>query len=367
MIKCFVFLFSCIMPYAVEAGEILNIQDGFQLAKAVKLGREKASSAAANASLFTGAGSMGAATVAIDCDANCSKCDTSTGKCSECKTGRYLSDNLCLLCSNISVPYGTCAACSSGTSCSKVECSSGYYLTGTNTCGKCPAGTYVEGGKCVDCPKGTYSKGENQSSCNPCPAGTYSSGENQSSCRPCSDISVPNGKCTACSSSGSCSKVECSSGYYLIGTNTCVACPAGTYVEGGKCVACPQQTYSSGENWSSCRRCEKIYVPNGKCIDCSSSGSCSQYIPHGEAAPVWMYGKCPAGTYAYQHRLQAHSYGVCSRCPEGTYSSYENQSSCRPCSNIKWREFIVGDDDPYRSYSCTKCSSTGSCYSSRRL
>ena len=56
MIKCLVFLFCCIMPYAAEAGEILNVQDGFQLVKAVKLGRGKAYSVATDASLNAGAG-----------------------------------------------------------------------------------------------------------------------------------------------------------------------------------------------------------------------------------------------------------------------------------------------------------------------
>lgn len=66
MIKSLFFIFCCIMPCAAEAGEILNVQDGFKIAKAVKLGRGNAYSVSANAHL-----NIGKTEIAKECDSNC--------------------------------------------------------------------------------------------------------------------------------------------------------------------------------------------------------------------------------------------------------------------------------------------------------
>ena len=87
------FLLCCSVPIMTNAADIFNFNDSFNLAKAVKLGRGSAYSVSTSSNLNTGTEKTEIAEKA-ECDANCSKCDTATGTCSGCKSGRYLSDNL---------------------------------------------------------------------------------------------------------------------------------------------------------------------------------------------------------------------------------------------------------------------------------
>ncbi len=232
MIKCLVFLFCCIMPYAAEAGEILNVQDGFQLVKTVKLGRGKAYSVATDASLNTGAGG----TQIKNCPANCADCEDSDC----CPTGRILSD---------SYPYP----------CVPETCEAGTYRSGSNLCESCPSGT-------------------------------YSSGSYQGSCRPCSDIQVNIGSnqyvnCSACSSTGSCISYSCPAGYYLKKSGSgCEKCPDGCSAcsdssMGVYCTARSSGTWSSGGTATSCSSCSTLYTSAGSntCTSCTTTGTCTGF------------------------------------------------------------------------------------------
>ena len=308
MNKIFLLFLFLILPASADAADIFNTASSFNIAKAVKLGRGKAYSVAADSSLNTGAGKTEIAQK-IDCDANCSKCDTSTGTCSACKTGRYLLNNLCLSCSTISVSNGTCTACSGSNSCSAVSCNSGYYLTGSNKCG-CLAGTYVSAGNCVTCP-----------------SGTYSSGSNQGSCRPCSDIRVNIGSnqyvnCSACSSTGSCTSYSCPAGYYTKRSGGCGQCPTGcSACNEYYCTACkPGYTLGSGSNQG-----VSYY---GKCL--SNGGSSSGSGSNSGSSSSGGSRSCPSGTtYKTNVRVCSSNTTTYSGCvPDDFGRSCTNSSQC---------------------------------------
>ena len=83
-------------------------------------------------------------------------------------------------------------------------------------------GTVVQSYSCSNPANGTCSScNTNTGVCRSvtCNIGYYASG---TSCVSCSNLSVSNGSCTACSSSGSCTAVSCNVGYQASGTS-CVA------------------------------------------------------------------------------------------------------------------------------------------------
>ena len=313
MIKCLVFLFCCIMPYAAEAGEILNVQDGFQLVKAVKLGRGNAYSVTADSSLNTGAGIT---KISKRCSSGCSDCDISTGLCNACET-RYAKDSAgqCHRCPS------NCASCwmEYGDTLSCETCDSGYELKSTSFTGSgpyycvkkeniCLAGTYVSGSNCVTCPDGTYS-----------------TGSNQGSCRPCSDIQVNIGSnqyvnCSTCSSTGSCTYYSCPAGYYWKKSGGCAKCPDG-------CSACSDS--SAGVYCTACSAAYYVSGSNGLTICINSDGSSG----------------CPAGYYLSGSNN-------CVACSSGTWSSGGTAASCSSCSTI----YAGGSN-----ITCTSCTTTGTC------
>ena len=384
MIKCLVFLFCCIMPYAAEAGEILNVQDGFQLVKAVKLGRGKAYSVATDASLNTGAGG----TQIKNCPANCADCEDST-HCIVCKSGygKHRSGE-CVACPD------NCSECIYNANIGAMTCSggcaSGYHLEYNSTgsysdC--CPTGRILSDSypyPCVPetCEAGTYRSGSNL--CESCPSGTYSSGSNQGSCRPCSDIRVNIGSnqyvnCSACSSTGSCTSYSCPAGYYLkksgsgcekcpdgcsacsdssmgvyctacssgytMGSNSyglgkCnkSSCSAGYYLSGSNCVACASGTYSKGGTATSCSSCSTLYTSAGSntCTSCTTTGTCTG--SNSGSSSSGGSRSCPSGT-TYKTNVRACSsntttYSGCVPDDFGrscTNSSQCSRRLCAPC------------------------------------
>ena len=339
MIKCLVFLFCCIMPYAAEAGEILNVQDGFLLAKAVKLGRGKAYSIAADSSLNTGAGG----TQIKNCPANCADCEDST-HCIVCKSGygKHRSGE-CVACPD------NCSECIYNAGIGAMTCSggcaSGYHLEYNSTgsysdC--CPTGRILSDSypyPCVPetCEAGTYRSGSNL--CESCPSGTYSSGSNQGSCRPCSDIRVNIGSnqyvnCSACSSTGSCTSYSCPAGYYTKRSGGCGQCPTGcSACNEYYCTACkPGYTLASGSNQG-----VSYY---GKCLanGGSSSGSGSNSGSNSGSSSSGGSRSCPSGT-TYKTNVRACSsntttYSGCVPDDFGrscTNSSQCSRRLCAPC------------------------------------
>ena len=115
---------------------------------------------------------------------NCSVCVKD--ECVRCKTGFYLEDEICKICSN------NCSKCDSQSGCK--ECEQGYYLEGVQ-CKACSAG-------CTSC--------TSLSDCSNCKDGFLKTG---SSCTKC-----PN-HCFDCTNSTECK--TCSSGYFLTANKTC--------------------------------------------------------------------------------------------------------------------------------------------------
>ena len=58
------------------------------------------------------------------CPKNCASCDAS-GKCTQCNSGFYISNNACTACSTINVGNGTCTSCSSSI-CDGANCSGSH-------------------------------------------------------------------------------------------------------------------------------------------------------------------------------------------------------------------------------------------------
>lgn len=157
MKKILLIMGACMLfvPCVLAAGIFENTET-FSVAKAVKLGR--------SSSHFTeGFSSLNSNEIKdlpekIDCDANCASCDTTTGTCSACTAGRYLSSNMCPSCPEKSYCDGKTAtpncqgvSCLANTSpeandngcccianCTGVTCKAGYSPT-PNASGCCCA------------------------------------------------------------------------------------------------------------------------------------------------------------------------------------------------------------------------------------
>ena len=95
-------LFCAALICAAAAVRAENDTKPFQLAKAVKLGRNINATTSYQSVLSTGtfAGSteLTETPESFECDANCQKCDETTGTCLLCALDRYISENLCLTC-----------------------------------------------------------------------------------------------------------------------------------------------------------------------------------------------------------------------------------------------------------------------------
>ena len=339
MHKIFLLFLFLTLPVSADAADIFNNTDSFDIAKAVKLGRGKAYSVAADSGLNTGTGKT---EIAKSCSSGCSDCNTSTGWCDACQS-RYAKDNAgkCHSCPS------NCASClwEYGNTVSCETCDSGYELATNSSTGAgpfyckktetiCLAGTYVSGTSCVDCPDGTYSTGSNAASCQSCSTLTITeSGSNIS----CGSSCTTTGECTSCpygyyrpktatvltcnkcrTGCSACSDssmgvycTACESGYtYTLdsynmgscasssGSNTesdAVTCSAGYYVSGSSCVACSEGTYSKGGTATSCSSCTTLYTSAGSntCTSCTTDGTCTGSNSGAGSSSSGSYSNCP--------------------------------------------------------------------------
>ena len=172
-------------------------------------------------------------------------------------------------------------------------------------------------------------------------------------------------------SGGSCS--PCSAGQYSLGgTDTCHACPAGTYSispTGGSCTPCPSNTYSTaiGANTpGTCRNCAAAtYSAPGSsncsscstgCTSCTSGSNCfscnTGYYLNGTYCQI-----CPTGCSA------CISGSSCSSCHSGYYF---NNNSCLPCpANATCNGSTIVCNTGYylNGTSCQSCdSSCATCF-----
>ncbi|HWG31611.1 MAG TPA: PilC/PilY family type IV pilus protein [Steroidobacteraceae bacterium] len=177
-----------------------------------------------------------------------------SGSCNSCPVGGTynVTTNTCDgygTCSNggTYVP-GTPATCSPPGTCTIPA----NYISSTNMCGSCAAGTYLSGSiQCAVCSTGTYSS-SNGGSCSPagtCSTGTYNSTTNQ--CNSCAT-----GTLTILGGAGYCSTV-CPTGYtYKTGSKitppmSCFACTNSSGGSGTVSVSSGKATCSSGYSLSS--------------------------------------------------------------------------------------------------------------------
>lgn len=107
--KKFLFFYAVIFAFMSRQNEVQ--------AKAVKLGRGNAYSVAADTKLNNGAGSAKVDTEK-KCDSSCSTCDTATGKCIGCPTGKRPDGARCVdNCYNVTCADTKFTTVNTGTSC----------------------------------------------------------------------------------------------------------------------------------------------------------------------------------------------------------------------------------------------------------
>ena len=370
------FLLCCSVPIMANAADIFNFNDSFNLAKAVKLGRGSAYSVSTSSNLNTGTGKTEIAEKA-ECDANCSKCDTATGTCSSCKSGRYLSDNLCLLCqkddiadkaSSANQNVTKCAAfgTTSDGECNCLSCKPGYVdstypsnhpmvLDGakisipTAYCVNCPANGTCDGSRNVTCADGYYhGMGHQQTSwaithlCIACPDG----------CATCSSDDGVSPVCTTCQSG------------YALKDGKCVSASCSTDevwgdVNNGKCAVFGLNS----EGICACLQCKAGYVdasyPAGQgpdigttyCIACPENGTCdgTRNVTCDAGYTHISVGQTP---YAMGHRCEK------TTCPAGYFTSLRTgecvQSQCYP-------NRYLGENECLNYEGCKKCFYNSSC------
>lgn len=280
--KKFLFFYAVIFAFMSRQNEVQ--------AKAVKLGRGNAYSVAADTKLNNGAGSA-KVDAEKKCDSSCSTCDTATGKCIGCPTGKRPDGARCVdNCYNVTcadtkfttVNTGTscccetnpdtapdpitcpanCTECSSSSQCT--VCDSGYNLeNGQCVKAECESGQLKIGGQCVDCVSGVNRD---------CSTGPY--------------VRISNGTCcklpTGCAGSGFSSDLNCT------------ACLEGYYLSGGSCKECPAGTYSKGGEATSCSNCDTLWIGSNlagepyTCASCSIDGTCNKCGLNGSTSGYTM-------------------------------------------------------------------------------
>ena len=140
-------LFCAALICAAAAVRAENDTKPFQIAKAVKLGRNINATTSYQSVLSTGnfAGSteLTETPESFECDANCQNCDETTGTCLLCAIDRYISENLCLTCPEKNYCDGEKAI----PNCTDVSCLSGSVAEATLT-GCCCMPIGCEGVSC---------------------------------------------------------------------------------------------------------------------------------------------------------------------------------------------------------------------------
>ena len=202
-------------------------------------------------------------------------------------------------------------------------------------CVECGPGTYGPGGRlgstrnCTSCPAGTFSAAigaQDESTCLPCRAGTYSDASGQGFCLACGEGSS--------SESGASECHECSPGTYsgVDDFGICKRCPVGTWsnksglASAGDCTPCAAGSFGSSTGENSSDACEPCRAGT---YSAAGSGQCDT-CPPGESSPVGASRctKCDPGTYS-----GANDFGLCRRCPVGTWSNKSGLASAEACDD----------------------------------
>lgn len=311
------------LPMTAAADYTFEDSNTFSIARAVKLGRDRSYSNAGNSTVDSrNTGSeLSEAPQAKSCDVNCSTCDTKTGKCSKCKTGRYLYDNMCMVCPANATCNGTdtfsCAAqyrkntreCTAN--CTGVSCKSGYTATSTASgccceLTSCPSGQRLSGTTCVSNCSGVS-----------CKSG-YKAVSTAAGC--CCEVDRP--VCAAGqiynTTIKKCVAAVCPMGCLDSCVNGCGSCQSGRYLNynDGYCPTCSSaiancKTCTSSSSGAKCTACNTGYtLSGGSCVvsvtqqpmQCDGVNAVPLICPNGMTRT--SRGCCPAGATASQACLQ---------------------------------------------------------------
>ncbi|KAJ7666015.1 hypothetical protein DFH06DRAFT_265072 [Mycena polygramma] len=194
---------------------------------------------------------------------NASTSNPGSASCSQhCPAGKFIDGTLCTSCAAgtySGADATTCSTCpvntfsaagaSSCTACpSGGTCKAGSTHSSQCAPPACPAGKYLDYGRCKTCPRGTFSSKPDSLYCEDCPVDTYS----DSGATHCTNCDTGYG-CEARSAPGQCKrKPGCPPGQAL-SNRVCNNCPRNTYSIGGHspCIVCPKG-YSAPRGSSSC-------------------------------------------------------------------------------------------------------------------
>ena len=241
----------------------------------------------------------------------------------------------------------------------------GVYYAGCYTCSSSSSTTKVCPIGCLTC-SGVR--------CKTCESGFYKSGN---TCKLCSTISVSNGKCTACSSAGTCTAVSCNSGYTANGTTcektvTCsgrtpealtqndgstkCSCTATSCGTGAKCIKHPAYNSKTKLNNYSVCVCQSGYYDNGEscsacgggCSECSGPNSCTAC----EDGYTLQDGECVAACDRYDV-----GNGTCTECDSYGCTDAECNGSNGFFNPIFRKCGVECDVNQYldASYTCQDC------------
>ncbi len=340
----------CAIPLTVYAAEMLNTQNSFQLARAVKLGRGQTNPA------FLGSDFVPPETHFVQqCAEHCSSCNQENGVCSGCDTGYTLQNNKCILASCPAGKYlngSECSSCSSAIS----GCST---CTSATNCTLCSSSYFLSNGNCVTCPSGYTCNGKDAVCTRTCSAGQYLTSS-------CTCTACPTG-CTSCTGANECS--ACASGYHLkngvcVANCTGVTCASGANpVSGDKNCCCVAETPTiancATQSGSTCTKCNSGYYLSGNtCVSCPSNATCtgtstftcsSGYYKNGSSC-----SKCSSGCSACTSSTN------CTACSSGTLVNGSCVDDCDYWS-IAYNSCSQGYRKPKSGGSCEKCPANTQC------
>ena len=226
----------------------------------------------------------------VDCDENCSECDVTPEKCTECYQGTFLNATTC----NTSCPIGNYGntqtkKCESCVDCAECDGS-------PTTCTKCPGTKVLYQSKCEEkCPDNTVKvEDANQDWCKDCPA-----------------------NCKLCTTSGVCT--ECISMPIIYNGQCYTECPSGKYRSGDTCIApCTPGTFGnpSTRNCEPCVGCKECDGTATTCTKCQQG-----LIPH----QAKCIGECPTGT------MEKPNSSGCATCAGGCEICSVLITNCTKC------------------------------------
>jgi hypothetical protein len=208
---------------------------------------------------------------------------------------------------------------------------------------QCGVGTWWDGSECVWCPDGQYQDLAGQSTCKQCPAGSTTSADvGYSQCEKCGP-----GTYQPKAGQGTC--LTCVDGMYQdnAGQTGCKPCPAGSfsysdsdYSYTESCTACPKGTYQPKTGQAACLLCPdgqyQGKVGQTKCLPCpAGSYSKGEYASDTETCTV-----CDKGMYQPKAGQDA-----CLTCPFRKYTDRTGGASCKVC----------GAGRSWTTTSCTAC------------